>query len=161
MAQLVEQDFDQTVPKAGESGSQFLERIQNRAREEGLALGRKPISLELKKPKPWEDRQVLQAKFGLGSYLTKKGSTMRLNVYADQMGSSLQVGWQLTTGRNLKNSTGHRVANQVDSKPDNVRQINGFLSLFHESVFLPTLEELAESVQADASGRSSSGFFGA
>ena len=156
----LEQHFDQIIPGAADRSSQFLGVVQQRCQTEGL-----PLTLTPKEERR-SKRVILQGVIQVGKTL-RKGRPMTLQVYADPVGSSLQVGWQLSTdgvpdflmGFNAV-QRGQMSLDRRDSSPENVRQLSGILNAFHETVFRPVMGQLVDALQR-TQGRSESGFLGA
>lgn len=161
MAQELEQQFEELVPFAADRAHQFLGVVKQRTSDEGL-----PLSLQAKSERK-TDRTVLMGTLQAGNWMAK-GRELTLTVFADPIGSSLQVGWQLSSpgtpmfvmGRDAY-ATGMAVQSMVDSKPENVRKISAILNAFHQAVFLPTLMQLADAVERARQQQSRDGFLGA
>jgi hypothetical protein len=163
VAQLLEENFEQVVPHAATRGPRFLGVVQKRCQAEGIGIDLQPT-----KPDRKSDRVILQAELVIGSW-ARRGRPLRLEVFADPIGSSLHVGWHLTkevVGTGILGNTpmmsdiNYRL-DLKDARPENIRQINGIVSAFQATVFLPVLQQLADSVDRARTQRGQSGFLGA
>lgn len=161
VAHELETDFNQVVPGAADKGPQFLGVVQQRCNAESIGL-----TLHPNKPDRRQDRVVLEGTIQIQVRTFQgKGRPTSIQVFADPIGTSLNVGWQLLsdhTGEGLLSisASGRRSLDRrdrQDTNPDKLRQINAVLSAFHQVVFLPTLQQLADAVRPQPA----SGFFGA
>lgn len=159
--QEVQENFDQVVPAASRHGDTFLATIQKRTASGGIGISLDPIKASRK-----SDRIVLRGSITFGSIWNGK-EPYTLEVYADALGQALQVGWQLTTqeiGGMLANTNMGQYAaagkarRQAD--PNIMRQVSGILQAFHQTIFLPTLQDLINAVQRSQQ-QSAGGFFSA
>jgi hypothetical protein len=161
MAEALQEAFDELIPAAADKGTLFLQVIQQRVAQEDIGLHFVPV--EIKKTR----RFVLEATIQLGGTLLK-GAPMKVVVHADPVGSSLQVGWQLTeeelTGI-LAISDSARAAHASrqlrNLKPENQRRLSGMLKAFHLTVFMPTMQQLVEAVELAHRPQGGRGFLGA
>jgi hypothetical protein len=151
--------FDQLVPRAADKAELFLRVVLDRASYEDIGL--KFVAKEAKRTK----QVVLEAPIQLGGRFLK-AEAMRLTVHADRVGSSLQVGWQLTedsvhTNLMVFDSVASAQASRSlrNCTPEAQRQLNGLLNAFHEVIFLPVLGLLVDALEGPS--RSGSGFLGA
>ena len=155
----VQDSFDQVVPGAAEHSNTFLGVVQQRSSEAGLGLDLVPVRVDRR-----QDRVVMRGGITFGNAWKGKRPYL-LDVYADPIGPSLQVGWQLTTeevgGMLAGTSLGMQLSYKqalIHNDPNTQRQLNGILQSFHLMVFLPTLENLVEQsarhgLRADSSAR--------
>lgn len=163
MALGVETDFSQVLPGAADKGNQFLSVLQQRCAAEGIGVNLAPA-----KPSRREERIVLRGDLQIrASGMKGKGRPMTLEVFADPVGSSLSVGWQLLKddGGGLFARTGmgqemQWALDRGDNSPDKNRQVNAILGAFQQSVFLPVLQQLADAIQRQQ-GQGQAGFFSA
>lgn len=91
-----------------------------------------------------------------------------IEVFAEPIGPSLQVGYQLTThevggmfadmGRfgqiNAKR-------NQKQNKPNNVREVQGLVQAFQQMVMGPVIQELTDAIAQQSGSPTRNGFLGA
>ena len=155
MSRRIDDSFDQLIPNAADRAGQFLGVLQKRCRAEGIGIDLVPT-----KPERRTDRVILVGNLSAGV------RARHLEVFADPMGRALRVGWQTTVEVNtglLANSTFVRyIEADIDRKDANakhVHRLSGILQAFHELVFLPVLQQLADAIET-AYGRSQGGFFG-
>ena len=154
-------NFDEVIPGAAEKGPMFLKVVQERTTQENLGIVLKPVVVR-------KTQQVyLAADMQFGGMIFK-GAPMKLIVHADPIGSSLQVGWQLTEeelGGIMSLSQSNRAAQasrQIrNMRPEVQRKLSGIVKAFHVTIFLPTMQQLADAVQAASRPQGSSGFLGA
>lgn len=78
------------------------------------------------------------------------------------------MGWQTTVPVNtglLSGTTFYQNLeagiNQIDAKSEHVNRLSGILRAFHEMVFLPVLQQLADATERARASQSQGGFFGA
>ncbi len=154
----LQESFDQVVPGAANHSDTFLGVIQRRCGEAGLGLELAPVRVDRR-----HDRVVMRGSISFGNWRASRD--YMLDVYADSLGPSLQVGWQLTTNEVGGILGGTQLGARLDytqtkihNDPNTQRQLNGILQSFHQMVFLPTLQDL---VDATGVQRSSEGFLGA
>jgi hypothetical protein len=155
----VQDSFDQVVPGAAGHSNTFLGVVQQRCGEVGLGLDLVPIRVDRR-----QDRVVMRGSVTFGNAWKGKRPYL-LDVYADPIGPSLQVGWQLTTEEIGGMLAGTTLGSRLDYKqtlihndPNTQRQLNGILQSFHQMVFLPTLQDLVDAIGVS---RPSGGFLGA
>lgn len=158
--QELEQSFDEVVPGAAAKSGMFLQVVLERAQQEDIGLNF--VAKELRKTK----QVVLEAPIQLGGKLLS-ASPMKLIVYADPIGSSLQVGWQLTeqsvhTSMLAFDSIASAQASRSNRNytPEAQRKLNGILNAFHSVIFVPVLGLLVDAMQQQ-NQRPSGGFLGA
>lgn len=139
-------EFDQVVPNAAPEAQQFLEELRSLSqREAGVA----EWGLALRKPSRLKNRVVLSGSYQMGN-AWRKARPVQLEAYADPIGDHLQVGYQVTWGSGLFFSA----LPIGDEDPKLIRKVDGMLTVFQQSVFLPALEQLlavAEQRQPSAS----------
>ena len=160
MPRELENQFDEIIPGAADRAAQFLGVLQQRCRDEGL-----PLDLQPKQDRK-SGRLILVGWIQVGKAL-RKGRTMNLEIYADPMGSSLQVGWQLSTEGVPSFLMGFDAVAQKqyaldrrDSSPEHVRQVSGILNAFHQTVFRPVMLQLVDAMERSQAS-SGEGFLGA
>jgi hypothetical protein len=158
-SQQVVQEWGQIVPRAAAKGEQFLSLVRQRCVEEGLGLDFNAVQLGRR-----DTRVVLRTELRFGNAWKGK-RTFTLDVHADAEGNTLHVGWQLTVpvmGRILAGTAlgqmNQNALARIENDPNTVRQINGKIEAFQQTVFLPTLEDLIAAL--DATPRQN-GFLGA
>jgi hypothetical protein len=146
MGQQLTEQFDQIIPNAASKAEQFLGVIQKTTVDSGI-----PLSFVAEKARK-TGRVCLVGTIQVGSTF-RKTRPMKMEVYADAMGNSLQVGWQLSKAQlsGFAATFDSNVAAAAwqdlrDMHPDNIRQVNGILSAFHETVFLPVMGFLVDAV---------------
>jgi hypothetical protein len=136
----VRDSFDEVIPGAAAKAGLFLRVIQDRAAREGLGLNFEARTIR----KTQETLLVAVLQFG-GTFF--KGAPMKVIVHAEPIGSSLQVGWQLTeeelTGIMTWSADARRQqANRQfrNMRAEVQRQLSGILKAFHVTVFMPILK---------------------
>lgn len=164
MADALQDQFDELIPGAAHHAGTFLQVIQQRAGEEDIGLSFVPR--EIKKDKTTK-HMVLEAKIVFGGTFTK-GAPMKVIVFADPVGSSLQVGWQLTEEElgafmsiSASNRNAHASRQLRNLKPENQRKLSGMLTAFHRAIFLPTMGLLVDAIEGSVRPQGGSGFLGA
>lgn len=160
MAREIEEHFDEIIPGAADRANQFLGVVRDRCNQEGIGIELRPHEFRRSK------RLVLRGHLQVGKLL-RKSRPMQIEVFADPVGSSLQVGWQLTKegapemlmGFNSV-ARGQMMQDKADYSPENVRQLNAILGAFHQTVFRPVLFQLTDALdrQRQSGG---GGFLGA
>jgi hypothetical protein len=155
----LQESFDQVVPGAAGHADTFLGVIQRRCHEAGLGLELMPVRVDRR-----QDRVVMRGSITFGNAWKGKRPYL-FDVYADEVGPALQVGWQLSTdefGGVLGNTNmGYMVRNAqatVANDPNTIRQLTGILQAFQQMVFLPTLQDLIDATDVQ---RPANGFLGA
>jgi hypothetical protein len=163
--QEVQDSFDQVVPGAAGFSDKFLGIIQDRCNKSGLGINLTPVRLDRK-----SDRIVMAGELQFGSAWKGKRS-YSLQAYADRMGQMLQVGWQLnsnevemsrvltgyTAGGATMQARHRERQTQIHNDPNTMRMLNGIVQGFHQTVFLPTLQDL---INAIGPQQPQSGFLG-
>jgi hypothetical protein len=157
ISRSIDENFDQLIPNAADRAGQFLGVLQKRCQAEGIGVDLVPTKPERKK-----DRVILVGSVPAGA------RPRRLEVFADPTGRALHVGWQTTVQVNTGVLAGttfvrHLEAgiDQIDAKSEHVNRLSGILRAFHEMVFLPVLQQLADATERAHRAQSQSGFFGA
>jgi hypothetical protein len=143
MSRSIDEKFDQLIPDAADRAGQFLGVLQKRCHAEGIGIDLVPT-----KPERKNHRVILVGSVPVGA------RPRRLEVFADPIGCALHLGWQttveLTTGL-LANNTFFRQLeagiDRLDAGSEHVNRLNGVLRAFHEMVFLPVLQQLADAVE--------------
>lgn len=161
MPEELQDAFDEIIPGAGDKATLFLKVIQERAERERVGL---TFSVrQIRKTAQF----VLEAPIQFGGVLLK-GLPMKVIVHADPIGSSLQVGWQLTQQElhaiaswSDSARAAHASAGLRNLKPENQRALSGMLKAFHVTVFVPVLGQLVQAVEAAQRPNSGGGFLGA
>jgi hypothetical protein len=155
----IQDSFDQVVPGAAGHSDTFLGVVQRRCSEAGLGLELRPMKADRR-----SDRVVMRGSVTFGN-AWKGTRPYTLEVYADPIGPSLQVGYQLTTseigGMLAQTNFGSRLdykQSKIHNDPNTQRQLSGILQSFHQLVFLPTLQDLVDAIGVS---RPSGGFLGA
>lgn len=161
MPEALQDAFDELVPGAASKASLFLQVVQQRAVQEDIGLNFVPT--EIRKTR----QMVLEAKLQFGGTFAK-AAPMKVIVHADPVGSSLQVGWQLTEeelGSFLSYFEANRVAHAGrqlrNLTPENQRKLSGLLKAFHLTVFAPTLHQLVDALESANRPQGGQGFLGA
>jgi hypothetical protein len=157
ISRSIDENFDQLIPDAADRAGQFLGVLQKRCQAEGIG-----VDLVPNKPERKKDRVILVGSVPAGA------RPRRLEVFADPTGRALHVGWQTTVQVNTGMLAGttfvrHLEAgiDQIDAKAEHVTRLSGILRAFHELVFLPVLQQLADATERAHTAQSQSGFFGA
>jgi hypothetical protein len=153
----LEDKFDTVVPGAAGRGGQFLGVLQKRCQQEGLG-----INLRLaERPRRTGGGVILKA-----DVKASRDNVFELEVFADDMGSSLHVGWEVRrtyVGGSVLGNVGmfgavnagiERRANKVGSQ----RAQSGLMQAFHLTVFMPVAQQLVDAVQVR---QGQNGFLGA
>ncbi len=161
MPDALQDQFEELIPGAAQHAMAFLGVIQQRAASEGIGLDFVP---QEDKSDRNSRRTVMVAKIVFGGSFAK-GAPIKVIVFSVPVGSSLQVGWQLTEeelSSLLMNSyyaiRMHDARQMRNVKPENQRKLSGMLSAFHQAVFLPTVYQLVEATEGTRGG---AGFLGA
>lgn len=161
MAESLQNSFDELIPGAASKAGLFLQVVQQRANQENIGLNFVPR--EVRKTK----QMTLEAKIQFGGTFLK-GAPLTVVVHADPIGSSLQVGWQLTEEQLgeftslMEANRSAQVSRQLRNlKPENQRALSGILSAFHLTIFMPTLHQLVEALESANRPQGGSGFLGA
>lgn len=140
---------DEIVPTAAPYGAQFLHEILTRTEAEGLAdrLNFRPFT----RGRGANAGHALRAEFAVGGFFTR-GPRHRLEVFADPVGSALQVGWQLSTpmagvvGAMVVSPRAREVNAWLSSLPRNERELSQIVRGFESTVYLPVLAQLVDAV---------------
>lgn len=161
MPEALQDAFDEIIPGAADKATLFLQVVRDRAMQEDLGLEFTPRLIKR------TQQIVLEANIQLGGAFFK-GAPMRIIVHADPVGSSLQVGWQLTEERlndfALAFDGGQIAQARMQNRnlqPENQRRLSGLLTAFHRVVFMPVLQMLVEAMESASRPQGGSGFLGA
>ena len=166
--------FDETVPHAADKSEMFLQVIQQRADEQDLGFNFRPERVRK------TGQTLLKATLPKsGNMWTGKGLGMDLVVYADPVGSALQVGWQVveegmgSLAQSAPNTFGpaarmawkqrdlHAARREKSQDAAYQRQLRGIVGAFQSLVFIPTVQDLVSAVEVSNRPRSGEGFLGA
>lgn len=149
-------EFSYFVPEASSHAHTFLRTVVQRTAKSGL-----PLAFSARQD--GKGRTTIEAGFQAGHGF-KKGSKLKLTVYADPIGAALQVGWDLRTQGDAAGATLLGVitaqTGNFDQHPDIQREVAGIMQAFQQMAFLPVLEQLVEAVGGSVGG-TGSGFLGA
>jgi hypothetical protein len=161
MAQDLLDHYDELIPYAADRSAQFLGVIKQRTEEEGL-----PLQLNAKSERR-SNRVVLEGLVQVGRGLNK-GRPTTITVFADPVGNSLQVGWQISTPGVPAVMMGfdsvamaQASMDRKDARPENVRAMSGVLMAFQQVVFVPVVGLLVDAVQRARGSQDRGGFLGA
>ena len=161
MPEHITDDFDQLIHGAATRGKQFLGIVQKRCADERINVGGKVLELRPVRGPRSKDRMVLQTHLELGP-LARRPS---LIVYADDVGSSLHVGWQLVRTVdgalalvNPLTAMKESVRNSADTNPESLRRLKQTMYSFHATVFLPVVEQLVDHLQRSSAAGGGGGF---
>jgi hypothetical protein len=139
----LEDGFRQTIPGCANKGDDFLQEIYVRCAVENIS----GIQLDFATP----DRGggvVLRGPVRVEvTRFKESGRPLFLQVNADPAGSDLDCSWELITGA----ATGDDVAYPEDVSAERRSQALGLCNRFHETIFMPILQEIADAAQATAS----------
>ena len=162
MADGLQDAFDEIIPGAADKAGLFLRVILDRAVQEDIGLTF--VAKNMRKTK----QPVLEATIKLAGNAFLVGAPMKLIVHSDPIGSSLQVGWQLTTeelGSIMKwSESAQAVQNSKhlrNMKPEHQRKLSGIVQAFHLSTFNPVLQMLVQAVESSSRPEGGGGFLGA
>jgi len=134
---------DDVVPAAAPHAGAFLRAFHDRARAEQL-----PITFTvLERGRGATQRTILRAEFRVGGMLSRS-SRYRLEVFADPVGSGLQVGFQLLepVPGMLASPRVHEANRYVNSLPRNERELSSIMHAVERAVFVPVVQQLVDTV---------------
>jgi hypothetical protein len=155
MPKDVEDQFSHIVVGAADRAQQFLGVVQQRCDEMQIGLQLEAFQRSARSGGGMALRGNL--KYGQG-----------IEVFAQPMGPSLQVGYQLTThqaggalaGIGLFGEINTRRA-KMQSKTGNVREVAGMVQAFNQLVLGPVIQELTDAVAQQRGAPNRNGFLGA
>lgn len=143
MAELLETSSSLTIPHGAPYAERFLTTILTRT--EQMAFG-----LDLS-PRENRGRLFLEAKLVFGNFW-KRSKERRLEVFADPIGPSLSVGWQLSAKGTLIPTelaqTAAALGDMVDADPRFQRELEAVVVTFNDLVFEPVVDLLVDAIES-------------